>query len=70
MFFRTSSERDDCQKIWSRFKVLDGLACCKFIARTGSWYYIQEVCTQFEPVKTNIVRTKFGVKGVLAIAMT
>ena len=29
----------------------------KFIARPGSSYYIQEICAQFEPVQTNVVKT-------------
>ena len=43
--FRKGSE----QQILRRFKVLD------LVAHSGSLYYIQEVCTQFEPARNNVV---------------
>ena len=45
----------DCRKVLNRFKVLDVLA------RSGGSYYVQEVCTQFEPIQMNVVRTIRGI---------
>ena len=56
-FFRTGSEQYGCQKILSRFKVLDVLA------HSVSLYYIQEVRIQFEPVLKNVVRTSLVWQG-------
>ena len=32
----------------------------KFVAHSGSLYYVEEVCTHFEPVLKNVVRTSLG----------
>ena len=37
----------------------------KFVVRPWSSYYIHSICTQFEPIWENVVRTYFGVNGVL-----
>ena len=52
------SEWDGHQKVLSSFKVLDVLA------NSGSLYYVQVVCTQFEPVRKEHSKNEFGVNEV------
>ena len=61
LFSLRSSERTQdgkaIRKLWAGSKFGLPSPSRKFVAHPGSIDYIQKVCTQFDPVRTNVMRT-------------